>query len=445
MPKPHLIYLAIGFPPAAKSSTYRLRETANAFVERGWDVTVVNLSEASWATDYGVDASLLDHVHPDIVRVELPLFRKDQATDIRTFSRKRALDPVAWNKEYLKTSTKAFPEPYFGRWKRSIIEAVERIHREHPADLVLATCVPYVLQSVAHHMHLEHGVPYAIDYRDGWSIDVVNGVEAFSPSSRKGRLEATYLDAALSLWVVNDPIADHFRTRYPQHAGKIHVVRNGFDLDSRPPEPVEKPADRPLVFGYVGSVNFRPAVLGRVLDAWQRARARDPRLANARLEVHGHIGAGAGREATSHTTLLLRAAEHGVSVHGSVAKRDLAALYARWDALLLILIGGRYVTSGKVYEYMATGLPIVSAHAADHDASAVLSGYPLWTGAFGLDEEQLAQAFSEAAAMAALTPVDDRVEARRFADRYERGGMMAAAVDRLVGQALATEQAGVDR
>jgi glycosyltransferase involved in cell wall biosynthesis len=443
MPKPHLIYLAIGFPPAAKSSTYRLRETANAFVERGWDVTVINLSEASWATDYGIDASLLDHVHPDIVRVELPLFRKDQATDIRTFSRKRALNPVAWNKEYLRTSTKAFPEPYFGRWKRPIIEAVEHIHREHPADLVLATCVPYVLQSVAHHLHVRHGVPYAIDYRDGWSIDVVNGVEAFPPNSRRGRLEKTYLDNALSLWVVNDPIAEHFRARYPEHADKIHVVRNGFDRDSRPPEPVEKPADRPLVFGYVGSVNFKPATLSLVLDAWGRARATDPRLANARLEVHGHIGAGAGREATSHTALLLRAADQGVSVHGSVAKRDLAALYDRWDALLLILIGGRYVTSGKVYEYMATGLPILSAHAADHDASAVLAGYPLWTGAFGLDEERLTQAFSEAAELAATSPLSTRLEARRYADRYERSAMMAAAVDRLAAQALAAEQKDV--
>ena len=393
MAKPHLIYLAIGFPPAAKSSTYRLRETANAFAERGWDVTVVNLSEASWATDYGIDASLLDHVRPDIVRVELPLFRKDQATDIRTFSRKRALDPVAWNKEYLKTSTKAFPEPYFGRWKRPIIEAVERIHREHPADLVLATCVPYVLQSVAHHLYVTHGVPYAIDYRDGWSIDVVNGVEAFPrPRARDAWRRPTWTTRC-RCWVVNDPIAEHFRARYPEHADKIHVVRNGFDRDSRPPEPVEKPADRPLVFGYVGSVNFTPVTLSRSWTPGDCPRHRSTSWPNARWSPRTHRRRGRAVRRTSHT-LVLRAADDGVSVHGPVAKRDLADLYARWDALLLILIGGRYVTSGKVYEYMATGLPIVSAHAAEHDASTVLAGYPLWTGAFGLDEERLTRAFS---------------------------------------------------
>lgn len=433
MSKPHLIYLAIGFPPAAKSSTYRLRETANAFCRLGWDVTVVNLSEAAWKLDYGVDLSLLNHVDDRIARVELPLIRKDQVTDIRTYSKTRALNPARWAKQYAKTSTKPFPEPYFGRWKRSIIQAVERIHRDHPADLILASCVPYVLQAVAHHMRVVHGVPYAIDYRDGWSIDVVNGVEAFPPDSRRGRLESTYLDEALSLWVVNDPIAEHFRHRYPQHAEKIHVVRNGFDRDSQPPEPTAKDPERPLVFGYVGSVNFPSADLERVLTAWRLARSRHPRVAAARLEVRGHFGAGANRGATGHASLLLQAAEDGVSMGGPVAKGDLPALYAGWDALLLILIGGRYVTSGKVYEYMATGLPIVSAHAPAHDASAVLAGYPMWTGAHGLEEEPLAESFAAAADLAATAPIDAHRAARAHAEQYDRTALMTAAVERLVG------------
>ena len=40
--RPHAYYLAIGFPPAAKSCAYRMRETANQLYAEGWDVTVDN-------------------------------------------------------------------------------------------------------------------------------------------------------------------------------------------------------------------------------------------------------------------------------------------------------------------------------------------------------------------------------------------------------------------
>ena len=48
------------------------------------------------------------------------------------------------------------------------------------------------------------------------------------------------------------------------------------------------------------------------------------------------------------------------------------------DALLLWLPGGRYVTSGKVFEYMATAKPVVSVHLPELAAVEVLRDYPLW-------------------------------------------------------------------
>lgn len=119
----------------------------------------------------------------------------------------------------------------------------------------------------------------------------------------------------------------------------------------------------------------------------------------------------------------------------------MASVYASWDALVLILIGGRFVTSGKVYEYMATGLPIVSAHVVEHDASNVLNGHPLWTGAIGMDEEKMAEAFAEAARMAIKTSDELHAEAMTHADRFTRETLMTVAVRNLV-EAL-TEKSSV--
>ncbi len=239
-----MIYLAIGFPPAAKSCAYRMRETANQFVSQGWDVTVVTIADSSWERDFGLDHTLSERVDPRVRIVKLPLVREDLETDIRTFSEERALRPTQWAAAYRKKGMDDFPEPIYGGWRADLERAVERIHHEKPADLVLATCVPYVNMAAALHLWETHRVPYAIDFRDGWSVDVLGDGEAFTPDSPSGVWERKVLSRALSLWLVNDPIADWYRQRHPDLAARFHVVRNGYDEDSVPARtrtPTRKP------------------------------------------------------------------------------------------------------------------------------------------------------------------------------------------------------------
>lgn len=434
--KPHVIYLAIGFPPAAKSSAYRLRETANQFCAIGWDVTVITICQEAWEREYGLDHTLSEAVDPRVQVVELPLFREDLETDIRAFSEARSLQPQQWIDERDKQEQKIFPEKKFGRWRFALEKALLRVHRERPADLLMTTCAPYVNLAATWKLWQTYRVPYAVDFRDGWSIDVINGNEAFPPDSVAGRWERRVLDHALSIWCVNDPIARFYQERYPHLADRVRVVRNGFDANSRPtlvrrPDPADG-----LTFGYLGSVNFPPAQLNAVLNAWRTARQQDEVLARSRFEVRGHFGAGAMREANAHVELLKAAAPDDVIFGGPVPKAEVGATYARWDALVLILVGGRYVTSGKVYEFMASGLPVLSAHEIEHDASNVLADYPLWTGACGFDPQRLAAAFSQAARFAIEATDEDRAKARASAERYRRGALLAPAVRHVADLAL---------
>lgn len=427
--------MGIMFPPAAKSATYRLREIANQFCEQGWDVTVLNQSQDSFLLDQGLDQSLMAGVHDRVSIIELPLFRQDLETDIRQFSEARALDPNGWNKGLRARSLKAFPEPFYGSWKQKLFGAAVEVHRRHPIDLTLASCVPYVQAGVAHELHRKHGVPFAIDYRDGWSINVVTGQQTFQPTSRNGKIEAAILCSAEVLWVVNEPIAEHYRQRFPQLAAKVRVVRNGFDPESQPPLPLDPP-DGPLVFGYLGVANFSDSVLADVLEAWGLARAESPLLSDARLEFRGRFGAGAARHTTGKNRLLSNASTDGVSFGGPVDRRDVAAVYARWHALLLILIGGRFATSGKVYEYMATGLPIVSNHALDHGAVPLLAKYPLWAGNGDLEVDQLVATFVETANLVRNANWAERIAARGYAETYRRSALMAPAVSDLAASVL---------
>jgi glycosyltransferase involved in cell wall biosynthesis len=429
--RPHVIYLAIGFPPAAKSSAYRLRETANQLCAAGWDVTVVTICQEAWEREYGLDHTLSDAVDPRIRVVELPLVREDLETDIRAFSEARTLRPQQWITDKRQQEQKVFPEPVFGGWRPELEQALLRIHRETPADLLLTTCAPYVNLAATWRLWTEHRVPYAVDFRDGWSVDVIGGGEAFARDSVSGKWEARVLGEALAIWCVNEPIADFYRERYPELASRVEVVRNGYDRDSVPDQVRSPDPAVGLTFGYLGSVNFKPAFLESVLTAWRAARRESELLARSRFEVRGHIGAGSAREDNAHMELLRAAAPDGVTFGGPVAKAEVANTYGRWDALVLMLVGGRFVTSGKVYEFMATGLPVVSAHNADHDAAKVLAGHPLWTGAVGLEPDRLAAAFVEAGRMAVDVTDAERDAARAHAQQFARDAQLIPPVRRL--------------
>jgi glycosyltransferase involved in cell wall biosynthesis len=409
-----------------------MKATANLLCEQGCDVTVVTISGESWLREYGLDPTLSDDVNPRIRVVELDLSRDDVDPDIRTYGWFRARYPKRWVKHRRRREQRPFPEPVFGVWRRALEQAVLDIHHARPASLVLVSTVPYAGLAAAWKLWKAHGVPYAVDFRDAWSLDVIAGGEAFPVHSRRGRWEKKIVEHAKRIWCVNEPIRDHYARRYHDIADRLRVVRNGSDLP--PAMQVRRPDPKVgLTFGYLGTAVFPIPSLWNVLESWRLARTSDPVLARSRLVFRGHFGWQSADMADARRALLGRFASDGVVFGGPVARADVAATYAEWDALLFLITGGRYMTSGKVYEYMSTGLPIMSVHEADHGALEVLDGYPLWTPPpVEMTADLLAESFVDTARTVLSATEAQREAALVHASPYQREAQMVLAVRDLV-------------
>jgi glycosyltransferase involved in cell wall biosynthesis len=126
------------------------------------------------------------------------------------------------------------------------------------------------------------------------------------------------------------------------------------------------------------------------------------------------------------------AAAHADAVEygGPVPKAQISAAYEGFDVLLLVLGPGRYVTSGKVFEYMATGLPIVSVHSPENVVRDIVTGYPLWFPAAALDADSIADALRAAAAVTVDRDrfVRLRTEGIAYARQFERRRQLAPAI-----------------
>ena len=389
---------------------------------------MLTLPPSAWDREFGVDPTLSAGVDPRVRVVEMPLARTDLDPEIRSYSWLRARHPDRWRRWRYRLDQVPFPEKVFGPWRATIERAALAVHDEHPVDLCLVSPAPYTMLPAAYALH-RRGVPFAVDYRDAWSLDVVRGVEAFAVRSRAGRWEQRLMAEAAAVWCVNEPILEFYRQRYPQAVDRLRIVRNGFDAadDLAHPPRLRAPGE-PLRFGYLGTVNFPVQQTAALLAGWRAARAAEPELAGATLTFRGHLGAGAAKGANAHSRLIAQHERDGASYGGPVRKADVHDVYGSWDVLVLCLAGGRYVTSGKVYEYMATGLPIVSVHEPEHAATELLRDYPLHVATASLDAADVADALARAARLAATTTPEQRAAARAFAAGYERRAQLLPGV-----------------
>jgi glycosyltransferase involved in cell wall biosynthesis len=437
VPRPHLLYVAWGFPPSRGSGVYRALATANAFAEAGWNVTVLTAPREVFIELFGADTSLEERVHPAIrvrqVKQELPHIDPDLAH----WSRSRVASEPAWFSAFNRASERDFPERVYGGWARNLRAAAEQVHEAHPVDLVVGTANPNVDFVPGEHLKQAHGVPYVMDYRDGWALDVTTGHRSSAEGSRAWRREAALLEGAEEAWFVNEPIRAWYAETAPSTADRTKVVANGYDGDlgadidaaraDRDARPVG-PND-PLTFGYLGTLYGRVPIR-ELLEGWRAARARDPRIARSELVLRGHVGH-QGRPDERAMALLAEFADDGIRHAGPVPKARVAEVYAGFDVLTLPLIPGRYVTSGKVFEYAASGLPIVSVHGADSAATSVLSGHPAWvlTGSMGADD--VADAVIAGAYLATEGADETVAQTRRWAQQYARGAQLAPRIEHL--------------
>ena len=439
--RPHLLYVAWGFPPCRGSGVYRALATANAFAADGWDVTVLTVEREVFERFTGADPSLEDLVDPRIDVVRVPFAWPILETDLRQWSAMRIFAPQVWRRLRTRADKRHFPEVSYGPWRPIIETAAEEIHTRRPVDLTLGTANPNVAFTAGAHLHERFGVPYVLDYRDAWTLDVFDGHLVHEPGSEVGRWEKRLVDSASEIWFVNEPIAAWHRRHYPEAADRIHVVSNGWDADLAPDHaPEVPPADRPLTFGYIGTISLKVPVT-EFLEGWRRARERTPEMADARASIRGYLGF--YKNPHPHLVeMVADAAPYGVSYDGPVPKNAVADVYQDFDVCLLILGTGTYVTSGKVFEYTATGKPIVSVHDAGNAATDVLRGYPLWFPCRTLDPDDIASALGAAAKAAREADVATRQECLDFGARYRRDLQLKPRVEALLA---ATTGDSVDR
>lgn len=418
---PHVVLVVLGFPPSSGSGAYRGLGTANHLAALGWKVTVLTVAESFFDDVTGSrDDSLLDHVDPRVDVVRVPMRQDHLVGDVRKWGWLRGTFRQVHDDLWNLVQTRGFPERYAG-WIPGLVRAALRTHRRDPVDVVLASGNPWSAFAAAWAVNRLSGIPYVLDYRDAWTLDMVTEQPGLPPEHIAWGWERRMVSSAARVVFVNEGLRQWHAQRYPDAADRMRVVHNGYDpevttfADWKPPTPGRTPR-----FGFVGTVTeLHPHE--QVWEGWRRARTGD--LADAEFDIWGRLGFFA-RSRARIEALLPDPGTSGVVYRGPVPKLEVPEVYGKLDVLVLLVAGGRFITSGKIFESMAVGKPMVLACDPACDAVNVSRGHPLVHVAESLEPDALAAAFRSAAQQAATLTEADVEAARDYARRYERGRLV---------------------
>lgn len=249
-------------------------------------------------------------------------------------------------------------------WAPQALRQGERLLRQVPHHAILASGPPFSTFLVGAALSRRTGLPLVLDYRDEW--DLSNAYlenKRFGALSRwfQGALQRRAVRSAKALLATTRASAgelERVRLGARSAAGVTHIY-NGFDPDDFPV--ATGPRDSPsgccrLV--YVGTLWELTSAVPLVEAVHALARRR-PDLA-ARLEL-----VFAGRCTAAQEQLLgrLRDLPCSVTRHPYLPHRRAIDLMCSADVLCVLLTGlpgaGR-VMPAKVFEYMATGRPVLA-------------------------------------------------------------------------------------
>lgn len=369
--KKRLLIISYYWPPTGGSGVQRWVKFSKYLPEHGWQ-PVIYTPENPERLAY--DESLLADI-PECAEVIRRRIVEPYGLYRKLFGRSGGeVNPLNSSGKSLKSKLSRvlrgnlfIPDPRVS-WVRCSVRFLKKYLREHPVDAVVTTGPPQSMHLIGRGLKRSLGLPWIADFRDPWTRMFYYKHLCLSKfADRKHRrLEQSVLDEADLVLAVSPPVRDDFQA---QTGTPVHLITNGYDEDDFP---VREPGSRrDGKFRIVHTGLF--AADGNPLKLWDALarRCREDEDFAQRLEIRlaGKTDAPV-LEAIRERGLGAQLVDLGYLPHSRVVQEQ-------QDADLLILPlrhEPEYakVLPGKIFEYIASGRPVLGIGQEDGAAAAIL-------------------------------------------------------------------------
>lgn len=252
-------------------------------------------------------------------------------------------------------------------WIKPSIKYLLPYLEENPVDAIVSTGPPHSMHLIAKHLHKRLNIPWLADFRDPWTnIDFYADLKLTNRSNLlHHRLEKEVLEQADRVLVVSKGMVSDFNNIYHRDYA---VIPNGFDDEDMPKGPVQ--LDEKFSIAHIGSM--APTRNPRIL--WQALK--DLIGEQERFAEHLEVKLLGQVDYTVREMITSFGLEPFITFipylqHDEVVKFQMQA------QLLLLVINqtpnAKLVVTGKIFEYINSGRPVINIGPVDGDAATILN------------------------------------------------------------------------
>jgi glycosyltransferase involved in cell wall biosynthesis len=362
MDSQNVLLISYLFPPVGGAGVQRNLKYVKYLPYYGWRPIVLTVKNIAY---YAYDESLLAEVPPEALVVRAGSLDPLRVAAVISGLRRRFVGPKLCARSIPATETSTALQLYRkGRdfltfpdaqapWIPFAYYRGLQLIKENKISVIMASIGPLSSAVVASLLARKTGLPYLLDFRDGWMDNPYFRIPTVLHRRAHSMLERYTVAPADAIGVYDECLGRALKTRYVSLSQKIYDLPNGFDAeDAEGIRPMLRTLASRIV--YSGSLyeHHRPN-----LTSFLAALCRLPDDFIQSLEVLfvGSMYAGAREE--------ISAAGLGSIVHclGYLPHAEaLAYLHSADAALLFIRADDVTSITGKVFEYLLTCRPILA-------------------------------------------------------------------------------------
>ena len=364
------------WPPSGGSGVQRWLKMSKYLPEYGWQPVIYTSENAEYPI---IDHSLEKDVAPNIEVIRRPItepysaykkflgINKDETVKMGFIQEKEK--DKNWKSDLSLWVRGNFfiPDARCG-WVKPSVRFLKEYLNEHPVDAIISTGPPHSMHLIALKLKEALGLPWIADFRDPWTeIDYYNDLHLTAWADRKHhRLEQEVLTKADKVVTV---APDGARRLGRLGNRNVRTIYNGFDREDDTQMPVNLSEQFTITYLGVLSKIQNPSNLWQALAELIKEDSGFDK--NLKINMIGQID----------STVVSSIDENGLTQHvvySPYMPHDQVSAVHRSSSLLLLLLmpdsepRAKGLVTGKLFEYMASGRPILCIGPEDGDAARIL-------------------------------------------------------------------------